>query len=69
MDKIRNKTTYRNEPHLLGGTRLSVLGDVLRRDVLSHEFLLTSPLSNGGGDWELFMSDISLEDKEDNVNG
>ncbi len=36
--------THRNDPHLLGGTRLSVLGEVLRSEVRAQEFLLTSDL-------------------------
>ena len=51
--------TYRNDPHLLGGTRESVLGEVLRRDVLNQEFLLTSPRLSVSGDCE-FRSVISL---------
>ena len=42
--KTKRDMTHRNDPHLLGGTRLSVLGEVLRSEVRAQEFLLTSDL-------------------------
>ena len=42
-NKTCNKT-HRNDPHLLGGTRLSVLGEVLRSEERAQEFLLTRDL-------------------------
>ena len=38
---MKTGCTHRKDPHLFGGTRVSVLGLVLLREVRSHECLRT----------------------------
>ena len=46
LDDLR--ITYRKDPHRLGGTSVSVFGELLLSEVLSQEFLLTRFLSGVG---------------------
>lgn len=54
--------SYRNDPHLLGGTSVSVFEEVLLREVLSQEFLLTRFLSGVG---DCLKSVVSLRGQKD----